>query len=104
MFFEFFRNLYGFLCQMIDEHTDISYQVGKEGGGGIVSSRDFVVLRHWGMKDGCYVSAGVSVSHPTVPPVKKYVRYMKTCCLYLLLFLIFSVTCLLVGHSDIVGI
>ncbi|PSN36624.1 hypothetical protein C0J52_10451 [Blattella germanica] len=60
--------------QVIDDHTDISYQVGKEAGGGIVSSRDFVILRHWAIKDGCYISAGVSVPHPNVPPVKKYIR------------------------------
>ncbi|KDR22110.1 steroidogenic acute regulatory protein-like isoform X2 [Zootermopsis nevadensis] len=60
--------------QVIDDHTDINYQVAREVGGGIVSSRDFVNLRHWGMKDGCYVSAGVSVKHPSVPPVKQYVR------------------------------
>ncbi|KAJ9595086.1 hypothetical protein L9F63_013612, partial [Diploptera punctata] len=62
------------IVQVIDEHTDICYQVAKEGGGGIVSSRDFVILRHWGMKEGSYVSAGVSVLHPDIPPVKKYVR------------------------------
>ena len=63
---------------MIDAHTDISYQVAKEGGGGIVSSRDFVVLRHWGMKDNCYVSAGISVKHPKVPPNKLYIRYVES--------------------------
>jgi hypothetical protein len=62
------------MIQVIDAHTDISYQIAKEGGGGIVSSRDFVILRHWGMKDSCYVSAGISVKHPKVPPNKQYVR------------------------------
>jgi hypothetical protein len=61
--------------QVIDAHTDISYQVAKEVAGGIISSRDFVILRHWGMKDNCFVSAGVSVKHPNVPPVKQYVRW-----------------------------
>ncbi|XP_069684917.1 steroidogenic acute regulatory protein-like isoform X2 [Periplaneta americana] len=62
------------IVEVIDDHTDISYQVAKEAGGGIVSSRDFVILRYWGMKEDCYVSAGVSVKHPEVPPVKHYVR------------------------------
>jgi hypothetical protein len=62
--------------QAIDAHTDINYQVAKEAGGGIISSRDFVILRHWGMKDSCYVSAGISIKHPNVPPVKQYVRYV----------------------------
>jgi hypothetical protein len=69
-------SVYACIYQVIDDHTDINYQVAKEVGGGIVSSRDFVVLRHWGMKDNCYVSAGVSVKHPSVPPVKQYVRYV----------------------------
>lgn len=59
--------------QVIDAHTDINYQVAKEVGGGIISSRDFVILRHWGMKDNCYVSAGISIKHPNVPPVKQHV-------------------------------
>ncbi|PNF43454.1 hypothetical protein B7P43_G11487 [Cryptotermes secundus] len=60
--------------QVIDAHTDINYQVAKEAGGGIVSSRDFVILRHWEMRDQCYISAGISIKHPNVPPVKQYVR------------------------------
>nr|CAD7588678.1 unnamed protein product [Timema genevievae] len=59
---------------VIDSHTDISYQVAAEGAGGIVSSRDFVNLRCWGMKGDCYVAAGVSVLHPEVPPCTNYIR------------------------------
>ena len=78
--------------QPIDEHTDISYQVEinkinrpcpvfshlpeihnnlqvcAEAGGGVVSTRDFVNLRHWALVDGVYVSAGGSVNHPAMPP------------------------------------
>ncbi|XP_071442814.1 steroidogenic acute regulatory protein-like isoform X2 [Hetaerina americana] len=60
--------------QAVDDHTDISYQVTAEGGGGIVSSRDFVNLRHWDVVEGSYVSAGLSITHPDKPPQKKYVR------------------------------
>ncbi|XP_046403109.1 steroidogenic acute regulatory protein-like [Ischnura elegans] len=60
--------------QVVDDHTDISYQVTAEGGGGIVSSRDFVNLRHWDVVEGSYISAGLSITHPEKPPVKKYVR------------------------------
>jgi len=60
--------------QPIDEHTDISYQVCAEAGGGVVSTRDFVNLRHWALVDGVYVSAGGSVTHPAMPPQSKKVR------------------------------
>merc|ERR1719186_1827382 len=60
--------------QPIDEHTDISYQVCAEAGGGVVSVRDFVNIRHWAMVDGVYVSAGKSVKHPAMPPQKQKVR------------------------------
>ena len=60
--------------QPIDQHTDISYQVCAEAGGGVVSTRDFVNLRHWAVVDGVYVSAGGSVKHPAMPPQPKKVR------------------------------
>jgi len=60
--------------QPIDEHTDISYQVCAEAGGGVVSVRDFVNIRHWALVDGVYVSAGKSVKHPAMPPQKQKVR------------------------------
>lgn len=60
--------------QPIDEYTDISYQVCAEAGGGVVSVRDFVNLRHWALVDGVYVSAGKSVQHPAMPPQKQKVR------------------------------
>ena len=62
------------LIQPIDEHTDISYQVCAEAGGGAVSTRDFVNLRHWAVVDGVYISAGGSIKHPAMPAQPKKVR------------------------------
>ena len=50
------------------------HQVCAEGGGGAVSIRDFVYLRHWELVDGVYVSAMISTKHSTVPPHQKRVR------------------------------
>jgi len=63
------------IIQPIDEFTDISYQVCAEAGGGVVSTRDFVNLRHWAvMEGGVLVSAGGSIKHPAMPPQYKKVR------------------------------
>ena len=46
-----------------------------EAGGGVVSTRDFVNLRHWAaVEDGVLVSAGGSVEHPAMPPQRGRVR------------------------------
>ena len=67
--------------QSIDAHTDVSYQVCAEAAGGVVSTRDFVNLRHWeAIREGddeIYVSSGVSVKHSSMPPQPKRVRYLK---------------------------
>ena len=60
--------------QSLNRNTDITYQVCAEGGGGAVSTRDFVYLRHWELIDGVYVSAMTSTKHPAVPPHPKRVR------------------------------
>ena len=80
------------IIQPIDQFTDISYQVSQsvslrnrqsklglqvcaEAGGGVVSTRDFVNLRHWALMDGgVFVSAGGSIKHPAMPPQHKKVR------------------------------
>ncbi|ELU15384.1 hypothetical protein CAPTEDRAFT_174334 [Capitella teleta] len=62
------------LLQVINETTDISYQIAAEGAGGLVASRDFVSLRHWATKDGVILSSGCAVQHPDAPPTKNYVR------------------------------
>ena len=63
-----------FILQSVDRNTDITYQVCAEGGGGAVSIRDFVYLRHWELVDGVYVCAMISTKHSTVPPHQKRVR------------------------------
>ncbi|CAG0916558.1 unnamed protein product [Notodromas monacha] len=63
------------VLQIIDEFTDIIYQVTNDAAGGIVSSRDFVDLRHWVIRaGGIYVSSGASVEHSSMPPQPKIVR------------------------------
>ncbi|KAF5275047.1 hypothetical protein FQA39_LY06984 [Lamprigera yunnana] len=59
--------------QSIDEYTDISYQISTDTAG-IVSSRDFVNFRHWGVIDGCFVIAYSAVEHPAVARCEKYIR------------------------------
>ncbi|KAK6183255.1 hypothetical protein SNE40_010766 [Patella caerulea] len=59
---------------VIDNETDICYSVAAEGGGGLVSSRDFVTIRRYGCKEGIWMSAGFPTTHPDMPPQKKYVR------------------------------
>lgn len=60
--------------EVIDHQTDITYQVSAAGGGGVITSRDFVILRHWDMRGESYVSASASVLHPKKPPSKNYIR------------------------------
>ncbi|XP_046603505.1 steroidogenic acute regulatory protein-like isoform X1 [Neodiprion virginianus] len=60
--------------QMIDEQTDIIYQVTMPHGGGIVGARDFVVLRCYGERNSCLISAGVSIPFPHIPPRKNFTR------------------------------
>ncbi|XP_030753465.1 steroidogenic acute regulatory protein-like [Sitophilus oryzae] len=60
--------------QTIDEYTDISYQISADGAGGLVSSRDFVSLRHWASIEDCYVIACVKTDHPHFPTDSRYVR------------------------------
>lgn len=60
--------------QPIDEFTDISYQVCAEAGGGMISTRDFVNIRHWEVVEGVYVSAGGSVLHQAMPQQHQKVR------------------------------
>jgi len=63
------------LVQVVDHRTDVTHQVCAEAGGGLVSVRDFVNLRHWEQRsDGSYVSAVVSVVHPSMPPQQGRVR------------------------------
>jgi len=61
--------------QVVDSHTDVSYQVAAEAAGGLVSTRDFVNLRHWGEAEGgVLVSAGKSIRHPAMKDQDKRIR------------------------------
>lgn len=66
--------------QIIDDHTDIIYQLAAAGGGGLVSSRDFVSLRHWIQLDDFFLLATKSIQHPNVPKTSKYVRGENITC------------------------
>ena len=60
---------------MVDEKTDILYNLAADLAGGAISSRDFVTLRTWGEREGIMIGAGLGVKHPEMPPQKAYVRY-----------------------------
>ncbi|XP_060517726.1 steroidogenic acute regulatory protein-like isoform X2 [Cylas formicarius] len=60
--------------QIIDEHTDICYQISTNGAGGLVSSRDFVNLRRWGHIEDCYIIAFMKTEHPSLPVNSKFTR------------------------------
>ncbi|XP_022907494.2 steroidogenic acute regulatory protein-like [Onthophagus taurus] len=60
--------------QIIDQHTDITYQISKSAAAGYISSRDFVTLRRWQQQSNCYVIASVGVELPIIPPNDKYIR------------------------------
>ena len=71
---ELYLRLLCIFLQSLDRNTDITYQVCAEGGGGAVSVRDFVYLRHWELVDGVYVCAMISTKHSNAPPHQKRVR------------------------------
>ncbi|XP_052253897.1 stAR-related lipid transfer protein 3-like isoform X3 [Dreissena polymorpha] len=62
--------------QQIDETTQIVYNISAEAAGGLVSSRDFVNVRHWFFieEKNLFVSFGAGCTHPDMPEQKKYVR------------------------------
>lgn len=65
------------LCKTLEklnDNTDIAYNISSPGAGGLVSSRDFVNLRHWKTRDELTLSLGLSTCHPDMPPNHKYVR------------------------------
>ncbi|KAK6634367.1 hypothetical protein RUM43_011767 [Polyplax serrata] len=59
---------------VIDDHTDVTYQVSAPGGNGVITSRDFVNVRHWNMRGDSFVLAGISVPYPSLPSNKFYIR------------------------------
>ncbi|XP_069120418.1 stAR-related lipid transfer protein 3-like isoform X4 [Argopecten irradians] len=60
--------------ETIDDNTEISYNIAAEAAGGLVTSRDFVNVRCWGVRDGVYLSCACGTTYPDMPPQKKYVR------------------------------
>lgn len=64
-------------CKMIEkvnENTDIAYSVAANALGGLVSSRDFVNLRHWKTRDDVLMSSACATKHPKMPVSKAHVR------------------------------
>lgn len=60
--------------QIINENTDITYQISANWGGGVVTSRDFVTLRHWELVNNVYVLAWQPAEHPSLQKCDKYIR------------------------------
>ncbi|KAG5308400.1 PREDICTED: stAR-related lipid transfer protein 3 [Acromyrmex echinatior] len=52
--------------QYIDENTDIVYQATSPFGGGIITARDFVILRHRKKYGNYYITSGVSIPTASV--------------------------------------
>lgn len=52
--------------QYIDENTDIVYQATSAFGGGLITARDFVILRHRKKCGNYYITSGVSVPTASV--------------------------------------
>lgn len=51
------------MLQVVNDKVSISYQLAAEGGGGIISARDFVNLRYCDVRNGVYICSG------TIQPV-----------------------------------
>ncbi|KZC10880.1 StAR-related lipid transfer protein 3, partial [Dufourea novaeangliae] len=60
--------------QHIDDNTDIVYQTTSPQGGGIISARDFVILRHRIQYGNYYITAGTSVPFSSLPSQTNVVR------------------------------
>ncbi|CAH8535748.1 unnamed protein product [Schistosoma margrebowiei] len=60
---------------LASENIDIIHNMAKEAVGGLISARDFVLLRSWGIhNNNCYFICCTSVEHPKCPPIPNYVR------------------------------
>merc|ERR1719318_2079447 len=58
----------------LDGDVKVSYQVTSEGGGGVVSARDFVYGSKTLVKDGTFIIGGMSVEVAEQPEKKGCVR------------------------------
>ncbi len=61
----------------MNDKVSVSYQLAAEGGGGIISSRDFINLRYCENREGVYICGG-----------KIFVRYPVKMTPYLLIFIL----------------
>lgn len=60
--------------EVIDDHTDITYQISAKAAGGIVASRDFISLRIWNSSDKGFLIAITGIDYPPMPETSKYIR------------------------------
>uniref|UniRef100_A0A2P2I6W5 StAR-related lipid transfer protein 3-like n=1 Tax=Hirondellea gigas TaxID=1518452 RepID=A0A2P2I6W5_9CRUS len=68
--------------QVLSSSTDIVHQITSDVPGGVIKSRDFVMVRHWRCIQGCpldewsacWITGGMSVTHPEVPVTKQHIR------------------------------
>ncbi|XP_012274183.1 steroidogenic acute regulatory protein-like [Orussus abietinus] len=60
--------------QVIDEDTDIVYQCSVPYAGGVISARDFVMLRRRAERGHFQITAGISITHPSIPSRPNFVR------------------------------
>lgn len=64
--------------EVIDDHTDITYQISAPAAAGLVTSREFISLRTWNKWENCYLIANIGVDHASIPLSKKYIRLYIT--------------------------
>merc|ERR1711990_245287 len=62
------------MLKKINDDFSITYQVTSDGGGGMVSSRDFVYCAKVGFKGDVFVMGGCSVDYKDAPSSSKIVR------------------------------
>ncbi|KAF2355639.1 MENTAL domain [Trinorchestia longiramus] len=68
--------------QSLSRSADVVHQISADVPGGMVKSRDFVMVRHWRCIQGsslddwttCWISGGLSITHPDVPVLSQYIR------------------------------
>lgn len=64
------------VIKAINDSSDIMYHVTKETGNGLISSRDFVSVRHWNQmkNNNCMLSVATSVNFPWMVSKKTHIR------------------------------
>lgn len=63
------------ILQKLGDSYDVTYGVTAPAGKGLVSSRDFVTVRHWKpVQNGAIMSAGCAATIPQMPPQPQHVR------------------------------